>query len=123
MLKALPAKRQKQIDAAMNGAMRDAEKIVMETFERRDRILESAGIEAAERDLASARDKDREAMTALCDFRCGSIKEVHVRADYLSTVDRRSLTPDSAIAALPISFSAEAELRAAPAKGGFFLAL
>jgi hypothetical protein len=99
----LPEKRQKQIAAAYRGAVKDAEKIVIETFDRRARILQSSGIEVAETDLASARDKDREAMTALCDFRCATLKEVHLRADYLSALDSRSLMSASAIAVLPTS--------------------
>ncbi len=99
----LPEKRQKQIAAAYRGAVKDAEKIVIETFERRARILQSSGIEAAESDLASARAEDQDAMTALCDFRCVTLKEVQTRADYLSTLDSRSLMSASAIAVLPTS--------------------
>ena len=67
-----------------NGAMRGAREDRHRDVRAPGAHQQSAAIEAAERELALARDKDREAMAAPCGFRCATLKEVHVRADYLS---------------------------------------
>jgi hypothetical protein len=104
----LPASRQKQIKAALRGAKKDAERIIRNIFDRFEEIKRSSGIEDAERDLEWTGNGERNALKKLCQYQCVSLKEIYVRAEYLSGVDGERLTADCIVALLPASRKGEA---------------
>jgi hypothetical protein len=97
----LPASRQKQIKAALRGAKKDAERIIRNIFERVEEAKRTSGIEEAERDLEWTGSGERSALTKLCGYPCVSLREIQLRAEYLSGVDAERLTADCIVALLP----------------------
>ncbi|VTZ27241.1 conserved hypothetical protein [Methylocella tundrae] len=77
-------KRLKQLQAARKAIKNDAFAVIDAAFAEDEAARQSSGFAAAKRDVDQASDAEDEALTALCAYRCATLKEVQIKADYLS---------------------------------------
>lgn len=82
-IRLLPLKRQKQIAAAMKGAIKDVTAIVDDMFAQAEDARRVSGVEDAGPAFEWAEDDKRRAMADLMRFKCASAADVNARAEYL----------------------------------------
>lgn len=96
----LPAARQKQISTALKGGRKDAERIIRGAFDQAKEARRASGVDEAAAELEHAEGAEREALAALCGFRCATVNDVNLRAEYLAAIDRARLPIADVAAAL-----------------------
>ncbi|WP_395696623.1 hypothetical protein [Methylocella sp.] len=102
-IKLIPPKRQKQIAAAMKGALKDIAAIINGLFDQAEEARRVSGVDDAESALEWAEDDKRRAMAALMRFKCASVADVNARAEYLAGLDGISNTATAAALAAPLA--------------------
>ena len=61
------------------------EALMQSVFAEEDARMEAFGLAAAKRDLEATNDAERDAVAALCAYRCRNLEEARVKAHYLAT--------------------------------------
>ncbi len=77
---------------------KDIAKAIGEVFERAEAARVSSGVDEAAAWLERSEDAERDALAALCAFKCATVADVNARAEYLAGLD--GVSPKAAAAAL-----------------------